>query len=232
MSAPSDDRLARVALCRLGEPGDPRLAALVDRARRRAVYDCAARRARPRRACATDVAARLRRARPRRATSTQAARLGHPVRGPRRRRVARAGSTTSTGCRAAARTAAARPLGLWVRGPLRLDELATARSRWSGSRSATTYGAGVAARDRGRDVARAGCTVVSGAAFGIDQAAHRGALAAGGPTVAVLACGVDRAYPAAHRDLLDYIADDGAGGLRAAARAARRPGCGSCPATG
>ena len=51
--------------------------------------------------------------------------------------------------------------------------------------------------------------MVSGAAYGIDQAAHRGALAVRGPTVAVLACGVDRAYPAAHRDLLDYIAGTG-----------------------
>jgi len=50
---------------------------------------------------------------------------------------------------------------------------------------------------------------VSGAAFGIDQSAHRGALAMRGPTVAVLACGVDRAYPSAHRQLLDYIADTG-----------------------
>jgi DNA processing protein len=51
--------------------------------------------------------------------------------------------------------------------------------------------------------------VVSGAAFGIDQAAHRGALAGEGATVAVLACGVDRAYPAAHRELLDYVAETG-----------------------
>ena len=50
---------------------------------------------------------------------------------------------------------------------------------------------------------------MSGAAFGIDQAAHRGALANRGPTVAVLACGADRAYPAAHRNLIDYIADVG-----------------------
>ena len=50
---------------------------------------------------------------------------------------------------------------------------------------------------------------MSGAAFGIDQAAHRGALASRGPTVAVLACGADRAYPSAHRSLIDYIADVG-----------------------
>jgi DNA processing protein len=50
---------------------------------------------------------------------------------------------------------------------------------------------------------------VSGAAFGIDQAAHRGALAVRGPTVAVLACGVDRNYPAAHEGLLRHIADTG-----------------------
>jgi DNA processing protein len=52
-------------------------------------------------------------------------------------------------------------------------------------------------------------TVVSGAAYGIDVAAHRGALAARGPTLAVLACGVDRAYPAAHTTLLDYLAERG-----------------------
>jgi len=55
-------------------------------------------------------------------------------------------------------------------------------------------------------VARSGAAVVSGAAYGIDQAVHRGALAAGGATVAVLACGADRVYPAAHRELIDHIA--------------------------
>ena len=52
--------------------------------------------------------------------------------------------------------------------------------------------------------------MVSGAAFGIDQAAHRGALAGDGATVAVLACGVDRPYPAAHTRLLDHLAEHGA----------------------
>jgi DNA processing protein len=77
-----------------------------------------------------------------------------------------------------------------------------------GSRSATTYGASVAG-DLAAGLARAGQTVVSGAAHGIDQAAHRAALATRGPTVAVLACGADRVYPAAHERLLAYIADVG-----------------------
>jgi DNA processing protein len=100
------------------------------------------------------------------------------------------------------------PLGLWVKGPLRLDQL-TASVAVVGSRSATSYGADVAA-SLSADVASAGIAVVSGAAFGIDQAAHRGALAGRGRTVAVLACGVDRAYPTAHRQLLDHLAQHGA----------------------
>jgi DNA processing protein len=97
------------------------------------------------------------------------------------------------------------PLGLWVKGPMRLGELDTSVAV-VGSRSATTYGTTVAG-EIGALVARAGYTVVSGAAFGIDQAAHRGALAAGGRTVAVLACGVDRAYPAAHRAMLEHLGE-------------------------
>jgi DNA processing protein len=100
------------------------------------------------------------------------------------------------------------PIGLWARGPLRLDEAAEHAVAIVGSRSATTYGAEVAA-DIGSTLARSSYAVISGAAFGIDQAAHRGALAAKGLTVAVLACGVDRAYPAAHETLLDYIAERG-----------------------
>jgi len=64
-----------------------------------------------------------------------------------------------------------------------------------------------AAAEIGALVARSGRVVVSGAAFGIDQAAHRGALAAGGQTVAVLACGVDRVYPPAHRPLLEHLVE-------------------------
>lgn len=97
------------------------------------------------------------------------------------------------------------PVGLWVRGPLRLDRLADAVAI-VGSRSATTYGEHVAA-GIAADLARAGRPVVSGGAFGIDHAAHRGALSTDGPTLAVLACGVDRAYPAAHRALLEHLAE-------------------------
>ena len=101
------------------------------------------------------------------------------------------------------------PLGLWVRGSLRLDAGLARSVAVVGSRSATSYGLDLA-RGLAAGVAGAGHTVVSGAAFGIDQAAHRGALAVDGPTVAVLACGVDRAYPSGHRELLDYIAGVGA----------------------
>lgn len=100
------------------------------------------------------------------------------------------------------------PLGLWVRGPLRLDELAGSVAL-VGSRSATSYGVQTASRMAG-ELADADRVVVSGGAFGIDDAAHRGALAAGGRTVCVLACGADRVYPEAHRELIEHVAAHGA----------------------
>jgi DNA processing protein len=109
------------------------------------------------------------------------------------------------------------PLGLWVKGPTRLDALGGAVAV-VGARSATTYGTEVAAAIAG-DLVRAGHPVVSGAAFGIDQAAHRGALTVDGANVAVLACGADRAYPSAHHDLLDHL------GRTSAVVAEVSPGC-------
>jgi DNA processing protein len=100
------------------------------------------------------------------------------------------------------------PLGLWVRGPTRLDSLGDSVAV-VGSRSATDYGTSIT-REMCGVIARNGWAVVSGAAFGIDQAAHRGALAAGGVTVAVLACGADRSYPAAHERLIEHLAEHSA----------------------
>jgi DNA processing protein len=78
-----------------------------------------------------------------------------------------------------------------------------------GARSCSTYGAQVA-RALARELASAGLVVVSGLARGIDGEAHRGTLAAGGLTVAVLGCGIDRDYPRAHADLARRIAASGA----------------------
>jgi DNA processing protein len=78
-----------------------------------------------------------------------------------------------------------------------------------GSRRATSYGREIA-RELGREVSTAGLVVISGLAFGIDACAHRGALDAGGRTLAVLGCGPDAPYPASHRALWRQIAQTGA----------------------
>lgn len=101
-----------------------------------------------------------------------------------------------------------RPLGLWIRGAVELRPAAARSVAVVGSRDSTPYGNHVAS-DFGAELAAAGWLVVSGAAFGIDAAAHRGALAANGPTCAVLACGIDRCYPRAHEGLLAAIAASG-----------------------
>jgi DNA processing protein len=77
-----------------------------------------------------------------------------------------------------------------------------------GARVCSAYG-GQVGRSLGRELAGAGLVVVSGLARGIDGAAHRGAVEAGGFTVAVLGCGIDRDYPASHRDLARGIAESG-----------------------
>ncbi|MEJ3744135.1 DNA-processing protein DprA [Actinomycetes bacterium KLBMP 9797] len=104
---------------------------------------------------------------------------------------------------------AAPPLCLWARGPAPLAESLDRSVAVVGARAATTYGEHVAS-SLGYGLAERGWTVVSGGAYGIDAAAHRGALTAGGVTVAVLACGVDRPYPAGNTALFDQIADSGA----------------------
>ncbi|MGW0411679.1 DNA-processing protein DprA [Streptomyces collinus] len=102
----------------------------------------------------------------------------------------------------------ARPLGLWVRGRPGLRMWALRSVAVVGARACTEYGTHVAGT-LAAELAERGWVVVSGGAYGIDGAAHRGALAAGGATVAVLACGVDRPYPRGHTALIGRIAEQG-----------------------
>ena len=101
------------------------------------------------------------------------------------------------------------PLGLYVRGPHRLDETVERSVAVVGARAATAYGAYVAG-SLATGLSDRGVTVISGGAYGIDAAAHRGALASTrSPTLAVLACGADVAYPRGHDRLLGQIAETG-----------------------
>jgi DNA processing protein len=96
------------------------------------------------------------------------------------------------------------PVGLFVRGAAPVELLARPAVAIVGARACSGYGASVA-RSLARELAAAGLVVVSGLARGVDGEAHRGALEAGGATVAVLGCGVDRDYPAAHAELAHRI---------------------------
>lgn len=101
------------------------------------------------------------------------------------------------------------PFVLWAKGAVSLlaGEL-TDRFSITGSRAATSYGVHVAG-EIASDLASQEKVLVSGGAYGIDAAVHRGALAAGGHTVAVMAGGLDRPYPVGHRELLERIGDLG-----------------------
>ncbi len=101
-----------------------------------------------------------------------------------------------------------RPLGLWAHGNADLRFSCLQSVAVVGARAATAYGAHLAA-EFGVGLSESGWTVVSGGAFGVDGAAHRGALAAGAPTVVVLACGVDVCYPTAHEPLFTAIREKG-----------------------
>jgi DNA processing protein len=99
------------------------------------------------------------------------------------------------------------PRRLFLRGS-RPDLLAGPGIAIVGARACSSYGAQVA-RTLARALAAAGAVVVSGLARGIDGEAHRGALEAGGATVAVLGCGIDRDYPQSHATLARRIAETG-----------------------
>ncbi|MDI3420838.1 DNA-processing protein DprA [Streptomyces luteolus] len=100
------------------------------------------------------------------------------------------------------------PVGLWVRGNADLRIWALRSVALVGARACTEYGAHMAAKIA-TGLAEHGWVVVSGGAYGIDGAAHRAALAAGGATAAILANGVDTAYPRGHTGLLQRIAEQG-----------------------
>ena len=100
------------------------------------------------------------------------------------------------------------PPGLFLRGRADVELLARPAVAIVGARACSAYGRQVA-RGVGRELAAVGLVVVSGLARGIDAEAHRGALEASGPTVAVLGCGIDRDYPAAHRELAKQVAATG-----------------------
>src|SRR5580698_3694198 len=98
------------------------------------------------------------------------------------------------------------PILLFARG--RVELLQSLAVAVVGTRRPTAYGLAVAERLSG-DLAHAGLTIVSGMARGVDSAAHRGSLAAGGDTIAVLGCGVDVIYPSENKKLAGEIAAKG-----------------------
>jgi DNA processing protein len=99
------------------------------------------------------------------------------------------------------------PAVLFVRGDIRI--LSEPQLAMVGSRNPTAGGRATA-REFASFFARAGLTITSGLALGIDAACHEGALAADGPTIAVLGCGLDRIYPRNHEALAERIAASGA----------------------
>lgn len=101
-----------------------------------------------------------------------------------------------------------RPFCMWVRGPVNVADLSRRCVAIVGCRASSHYGDYVAG-ELAAGCAERGIAVVSGAAYGIDGAAHRGALAGDGATVAVLACGVDRAYPRGHEALVSRLVAEG-----------------------
>lgn len=100
------------------------------------------------------------------------------------------------------------PFSLWVRGAVRVDEVLAGAVAVVGARASSDYGEGVAGQ-LAAGLVEAGRGTVSGGAYGIDAAVHRATLAVDGPTVAVLAGGVDRLYPAGNAGLLRAVVDDG-----------------------
>lgn len=217
-AVPEEERLAWAGLSRVVEPPGSALALFVARVGPVAAWKAVIERRAPRPVLAASAArvdalgwdAARRQAE---ADLATAQRVGAALLTPSDPRWPAAALTGLAGAMARGVTGSSPPLALWVRGRLPA-ELPTTGVTIVGSRACSPYGRRVAG-ELGADLAARGYAVMSGAAFGIDTAAHHGALSAGGrgdqaPTVAVLACGIDRAYPEANRELLERIAADGA----------------------
>ncbi len=208
----SHDKLARAALTYLAEPGDPALGALLSRTEPAEVLAAIKADTLPQSASAGD---------DRPASRAALSRALHRWR--LRLSLLPGDADIERACRDGIRLTcpgdaewpegldelgAARPYALWVRGHADLRFSCLRSVSIVGSRAATSYGAHVAA-EIAADLGERGWAVVSGGAYGVDAAAHRGALAAEGVTIAVLACGVDYPYPAGHADLFAAIAAQG-----------------------
>ncbi|GAB3253054.1 DNA-processing protein DprA [Kineosporia babensis] len=187
------ERLARVIWSRLVEPADPKAGALV--ARLGAVEALAEARAGLHSQRYVDKLAALDPVRDIRNLTTLGGRLLIP--------------SDPEWPESLLRLEAEMPFCLYVVGPLDLGQAGGQAVSIVGARAATSYGEHMAT-ELALGCADRGLTVVSGAALGIDAAAHRGALAVSGPTVAVLAGGVDRAYPATNERLIHEIGRFGA----------------------
>lgn len=104
---------------------------------------------------------------------------------------------------------AAQPWALWTVGSIDFRVVALSSVTIVGTRACTPYGSGIASQ-WAADLGTWGISVFSGGAIGIDAHAHRGALSAGAPTVAVLASGIHTRYPSSHENLFGQIMDNGA----------------------
>jgi DNA processing protein len=203
-----EQRAARAALTYLAEPGDPVLGALLN------AYEPAEVLAAIKAGVLPRVAARAAREMLDRALASWRSRLAELPPAPDPADAAREQGIRLV-CPGDAEWPAkldeldkARPYALWLRGSGELPTVSARSVSIVGSRAATGYGAHVAG-EMAADLAERGWLIVSGGAYGIDAAAHRGALLTGGETIAVLAGGVDRPYPAGHDSLFAGIADGG-----------------------
>jgi DNA processing protein len=209
-----DDSLARVALTSLAEPGNRAVWEMVESAGAGATLDRLLHGDIPDSTLRSTVIARMSAGDPRRlaeAALRRAQRLGARI-------VVPADQDWPAGLRSLATLEldiggrvnrdVRPPLCLWARGAHALHEAFERSVAVVGARAATGYGTHITT-DLAYGLAEREWTIVSGGAFGIDAAAHRAALAAGGLTIAVLACGIDRPYPAGNASLFEHIAESG-----------------------